>query len=471
MDTKQTREKRGELIVAMRKINDQAGNEKRDLTKEENASWDEMDADFNKLGRDLERADKLAEMDVSIANTGNDPGGMIGRHDQTGHPAGQEPSTGHDQPDHLSHNGRHGNPDSPTNGHSRAQLENLTLQGWMLNQSGRAVEQPHIDAARTCGVNLNSRELEVSLLRGPDLDEFMRRRQQSRVMGTVPLDQGGVLIASELVTSIEMALLDFSGVRQVAKILRTARGGSLTYPTVDDTANKGERLAEGKTVTDLDIKPGAIVLQDYKYSSKNVLINVELLTDSAISLPPLIGQMLGERIGRITNDEFTTGTGASQPKGIVTASTLGVTTESTTAIASDELFDLIHTVDPAYRASNFNVGWMMHDSILKVVRKLKDSNNQYLWNPALTTGVPTQLLGYPVTINQSMDSAVTATKTVMLFGALQKYIIRDIATLRLRRLVERYADNDQEAFLAFSRHDGNLLDAGVAPVKHLIMKA
>ena len=459
MNTKEMREKRGELIVAMRKINDKAVEEKRDLTAEEQKSWDDINADFDQLGRNLERAERLETVGASLEATGNDPDRLIGRHDQTGHPAGEEP-------DPLSHDGRHGNPDTNT-GPTRAERQDLALRGWMLHQRGLDTTKEHQEAARACGIRLAAPSLEIPLLRGAQLKLFMRHRMQ-RAMATNPLDVGGVLVVGELVPAIEEALLDFSGVRQVASILRTAKGGPLTFPTDNDTTNKGRRIDEGAPATKTDLKLGGVVFQAYKYSSDEVLISNELLTDSEIPLAPFIGNRLGTRIGRVTNDDFTTGTGASQPKGIVTASTLGVTAASATVIATDELFDLEHSVDPAYRSSGFNVGWMMHDSVMKVVRKLKDTTDQYLWNPGLTTGVPQRLLGYPVTINQSMAATVEADAITLLFGALSKYNIRDIASMRLLRLVERHAENDQEAFIAFSRHDGNLLDAGTNPVKHLV---
>lgn len=459
MDTKQLKEKRGELALQMRKLADKVHDEKRDFTKDEDATWEKLVHDFDEFGDQLEREEKLAERTAKLAEVETsmsavDPRDrMIGRED-------------YDPRDQLSHNGR-----QPRNGNgaSRAQQESLALQAWCLHQTGRDIEESQREAARFCGVNLNAREIEFGLLPAHEYEDF-RARRLSRAMGTVPLDKGGVLVAGELVTALEEALLAHGGVRQVAQILRTSKGGSLTYPTVNDTSNEGAQLAEGAAVTEQDIEPGAIVLQDYKFSSKMVKVSTELLTDSAISLPPLLGRMLGTRISRITNRRFTTGTGALQPKGLVTASVLGVTAASATAIATDELYDMMDAIDPAYLEQS-GTGWMMHATIRTALRKLKDTTNQYLWVPGLTDGVPLRLLGYPVTINQHMASSVAASNKTLLFGALNKYIVRDVGPIRLRRLVERYADNDQEAFIAFSRHDGNLLDAGTNPVKHLIQAA
>lgn len=150
--------------------------------------------------------------------------------------------------------------------------------------------------------------------------------------------------------------------------------------------------------------------------------------------------------------------------GIVTAAALGKTAASATAIAADELFDLVHSVDPAYRKG---AGFMFHDNVLLTIRKLKDGNGQYLWTAGLQAGEADRILGYGYTVNQHMASAVASTAKTVIFGQLSKYKIRDVRGLRLRRLVERYAESDQEGFVAFYRADGNLLDSGVAPVKYL----
>lgn len=460
MDTKQLKEKRGGIALEMRKLADTVHDAKRDFTKEEDATWGKLNHDFDELGDALERDEKLAQRAARLTEVET----LMSTVDPRDRMIGREDYDPRDQPGELSHNGRH-----PRNGNgvNRLQQEDLAFRGWWSHQRGMEVEDAHRQAARACGVNIAAAEIEFRLVPMLEYDGF-RSRHLTRAMGTVPQDSGGVLVAGELVTSFEIALLAHGGVRQVAQIVRTSKGGSLTYPTVNDTTNKGRLLAEGAAATKTDIAPGGIVLQDYQYSSDEVVVSVQLLTDTAIPLPPLIGNLLGTRLGRITNDHFTTGTGANQPKGLVTASTLGVTTASSTAIATDELFDMVDAIDPAYQAMP-GTGWMMHASVRTALRKLKDTTNQYLWRPGLTDGVPAMLLGYPVTINQSMDSALTTGLTVALFGTLSKYIVRDIGTVRLRRLVERHAENDQEAFLAFSRHDGNLLDAGTNPVKHMIM--
>jgi HK97 family phage major capsid protein len=109
----------------------------------------------------------------------------------------------------------------------------------------------------------------------------------------------------------------------VATVIRTDTGAALPIPTSDDTSNKGAILGENTAASEVDVSFGQLVLDAYKYSSKYVLVSVEFLQDSSINVAEFIGKALGERIGRIQNDHFTTGTGSSQPNGIVTAATLG----------------------------------------------------------------------------------------------------------------------------------------------------
>jgi HK97 family phage major capsid protein len=289
---------------------------------------------------------------------------------------------------------------------------------------------------------------------------------EARALSNQDIAAGAITIANDLVRSFELAMLQFGGVRQVAEVMRTASGGDITWPTANDTTNTGAGCSrKHAVVTERTSRPAASPGRRTSTAPKLVKVPVELLEDSVFDLPSVIGAMLGERIGRITNTHFTTGNSAGKPNGIVTAATLGKTAAGAAAITSDEILDLIHSIDPAYRTTG--CGFMMNDAILLAIRKLKDGQGNYLWTHGdIQTGTPDRLFTYPITVNQDMATLVTTGKTI-LFGQLNKYKVRDVASFRLRRLVERYADNDQEGFVAFSRHDGNLLDAGTHPVKYL----
>ena len=289
-----------------------------------------------------------------------------------------------------------------------------------------------------------------------------------------PDDGGSNTVPDEMMRPLERAMLQFGGMRQVSTIIRTETGADLPIPTNNDTSNKGAILAESSEHTELDVTFGQLVLQAYKYTSRRVNVSVEYLQDNAINAVAFLGDLLGERIGRITNDHFTTGTGSSQPNGVVTAATDSTVEFGTLAPTYGDLMDLKHSVDPAYR--DRGARWMFHDQMLKEIKKIVipgfsgDTAGQPLWRPGLAAGEPNTIDGDPYTINQSMaqpavgESPAVQEKT-MLYGDFSKYLIRDVRDITLVRLDERYAELGQVAFLAFSRHDGDLLTGG-SPVKY-----
>lgn len=274
---------------------------------------------------------------------------------------------------------------------------------------------------------------------------------------------GAYTVPDEAMRPIMEALKLFGGMRAVATTVPTATGADLPIPTDNDTSVSGEIITENSAHNDGDITFGQVVLQSFLYSSKIVKVSRQLLQDSSVDLNAYIGRKLGQRIGRIQNLHFTTGDGSSKPRGVVTASTLGKTAAGAAAITYDELVDLMHSVDPAYQP---NARWMMNFTTLGLVRKLKDSSNMPVWAP-MANGMPDTILGRPYQINQDMPAATTGLKSV-LYGDFSNYHIRDAGNVILLRLEERYADALQVGFLAFLRSDGDLVDAGTNPVKHLI---
>lgn len=354
----------------------------------------------------------------------------------------------------------------------------VAIAGWMRGQMGEEQTEPQIAAMRSCRIRPWQRSLDFNLLPTRDVMGMVREfrsvhptqalaRCEQRALSAYTDTAGGVLVPETLLRTIEINMLAFGGMRQVAETMVTSGGERISWPTVDDTTNTGEQLGESASIgASVDPTFGLVVWDAYKFSSKPILVPYEALQDSVIDLPRLLGELLGERLGRITNTKFTTGSGAATPKGIVTAAALGVTAASATVIAPDEIFSLVHSVDPAYRSGN-NSGFMMHDTVLLALRKLKDTTNQYLWQSGMREGVPDRLVGYPLTINQDMASSVTNSAKTILFGQLGKYKIRRAGGMRMYRLEERYRDNDQDGFIALIREDGNLLSAGTAPVKYL----
>ncbi len=278
---------------------------------------------------------------------------------------------------------------------------------------------------------------------------------------------GHETVAEEFMRELDVAALAFSGIDQAARFVNTATGADMPWPTADDTANSGRLLVEDAAAADLDATFAAVTFGAFLYTSDFAKMPNQLLQDSAFNLESEVARMLGIRLGRIRNTHGTTGTGSSQPRGIVTAvlaDTTPVIAASATAIAYEDLLDLQHAVDPAYRPRG---AFMMHDSIVKILKKLLDLDGRPLWASGIAVREPQTILGHRFFINQAMDSAVVEDAESILFGDMSKYIIRRVINPTLVRLNERFAEKYQTAFIMFDRWDSDLVDAGTGPIQIL----
>lgn len=244
----------------------------------------------------------------------------------------------------------------------------------------------------------------------------------------------------------------------VTRQITTSTGATLEWPTMDDTSNKGARLGENTQDSTSELTFGQKKLDAYKYTSGIFQVSEELLQDSALDVEQIVRDAMAERIGRIVNEELTTADGSDKPQGIIPAADVGPTAAATDSLDPDEIFDLVHSVDPAYRGMG-NVAFMFSDDVLKAIRKLKDGDGNYIWQaPDIRTGEPGSLLGFPYAINQDMDGLAADNKPLV-FGAMNRYVVRRVREFAIRRLVERYADFYQVGFVGFGRFDGELLDS------------
>ena len=431
--TQELQEKRNELHVAINELGDCRDS----WDAEQEQRWDSLNADYDSVVAELR--DETQKLDVAARL-----------------------ESLKEEREKSDWQARRNNEPAPINDETRSKA----LRAWCKHQAGQDVGSDLLEAAKRCGVDPTRAFYDFDLR--SDVGGFNANGygKEFRAQSTTN-SAGGYTIPEGFSNELEKALLAFGGVRRVARVVRTASGNDIPWPTVNDTSNKGAILAENTQVSEQDVTFGSVTVGAYKYSSKLIRVSAELMQDSAFNLGAELGSMIGERIGRITAEHFTTGTGSSQPQGIVTGAAAGVTAASATAITIDELIDLMNSVDPAYQASA-SAGFMMHNSVKAALRKLKDSNGQYLWQPGLTASDPDTLLGKPVVINQEMASSIATGEKTVLFGAMDKFLIRDAGGIKLARMDERYRDYDQTGFVAFSRHDSVLLDAGTNPVKYLV---
>ena len=199
-----------------------------------------------------------------------------------------------------------------------------------------------------------------------------------------------------------------------------------------------------------------------------IKVSEELLNDSVFDLESYIAREFARRIGTKEEEAFFTGDGTGKPLGILAASggaETGVTAASATAVTADELMDLFYSLKSPYRK---NAVWILNDSTIKAIRKLKDNNGQYLWQPSLVAGTPDTILGRPVKTSTYMPAIAAGAKTIA-FGDFSYYWIADRQGRSFKRLNELYAANGQVGFLGSQRVDGKMILPEA--VKVLVQKA
>jgi HK97 family phage major capsid protein len=284
---------------------------------------------------------------------------------------------------------------------------------------------------------------------------------------------GGVTVPTIVMPTVLAKLKAYGGMRQAAREITTNGGYQIAWPAYDDTASEGEFVAENVAATAADFAFGSVALNAYKMSSKIIVVSIELLQDSAVDIEQVVLDALYVRLARGQNRKFTTGAGVTEPTGAVTAAVLGTQAAvgNTTSISYDNMLDLIHALDPAYRMMQ-SVRMMMHDTTLKAIKKLKDSTGRPLWLPGTGSAIdndesdPDTIDGYPIVINQHMPVMAASAKAI-LFGAFEKYLIRDVMEMQILRLTDSaYSTKGQVGFLAWMRVDGNLVDASGESIRY-----
>lgn len=290
----------------------------------------------------------------------------------------------------------------------------------------------------------------------------------------------GYFVPTGFVNAIEQAtkwfapLLDGS----VITVMDTSTGQPLPFPTSDDTGNAATIVGEAQTTSELDVTASQVNFGAYKFTSGLVKVSLELSQDSAFDLEAWLAQRFGERWGRGLENFLTNGTGSSQPTGILTAiAASGATpivaagsSESTggaqtgaNSIGYSDLVNLEHAVDPSYRRG---AKYMFHDQTLSALKRIIDKYGRPLWTPGIGVDVSDTLNGYSYVINQSMPK-ISASNVTVAFGDFKKFTARRVKDLAIMKLVERYAELGQVAYVSFARLDSNLVDAGQHPLNVL----
>jgi HK97 family phage major capsid protein len=265
--------------------------------------------------------------------------------------------------------------------------------------------------------------------------------------------EGGYLVPDEFEHTLIEALEEENFFRRIATVIHS-NSGDRKIPVV---ASKGTAawIDEEGTYGESDDAFGQISLGAYKLGTL-IKVSEELLNDSAFPLENYITREFGRRIGTKEEEAFFIGDGTGKPTGILAetgGAEIGVTTASGTAITADEVIDLYYSLRVPYRKK---AKWIMNDTTVSALRKLKDSTGQYLWEPSLVAGTPNKILGCEVITSPFMPTIAAGAKGIA-FGDFSYYWIADRTGRTFKRLNELYAATGQVGFIGNQRVDGKLI--------------
>ena len=391
------REKRAKLWDSAKAFLDSRRNEQGLLSAEDTATYEKMEADVVSLGKEIERLERQAVMDLELAR-----------------------------------------PTSAAITHRPGQSQEPEKTGWASSEYKAAFWKAM--------KNKSSFEVQNALQVGTD-------------------SEGGYLVPDEFERTLVEALQEENLFRQLATIITTS-SGDRKIPVV---ASKGTAswVDEEGTIPESDDAFGQVSIGAYKLATM-IKVSEELLSDSVFNLERYIAKEFGRRIGAKEEEAFFTGDGTGKPTGIFHSTGgagVGVTAASASAISIDEIMDLFYSLKSPYRK---NAAFVTNDATIKAIRKLKDGNGQYLWQPSVTAGQPDSLLNRPLKTSAYVPVIASAAKTIA-FGDFSYYWVADRQGRSFQRLNELFAVTGQVGFKATQRVDGKLILAEA--VKVLQMKA
>lgn len=267
---------------------------------------------------------------------------------------------------------------------------------------------------------------------------------------------GGYLVPEEFESQMTENLVNADPIRAGATVITT--GSDRNIPIETDTGSFAY-VGESGTYTASDPQVGRVVLSAFK-SGGIIKVSEELLQDSAFAIEPYLQRLASRRYNTLEQAAFANGTGSAQPLGLfrttavggVSVGNKGGAVSATAAITGDDLIDTYHTLARAYRD---NASWVTSDAMVKLIRKLKDSTNQYLWQPGLVAGQPDRLLNRPIFVSDGAPAPAVSGVSIVL-ADLSYYTIVDRKGLSLQVLKELYAATGQVGFKFNKRSDGRL---------------
>lgn len=266
---------------------------------------------------------------------------------------------------------------------------------------------------------------------------------------------GGNTIPTSFARQLYDYLEVFSGMRRTnATIVTTAGGETIDFPKVTSHGTAAI-VGEGSALAEADPAFGKMSLGAWKYGEL-LQMTTELLEDSGVDIVGFAARDLGRAIGRVTDNAYVNGSGTNAPQGLMTV--IGTAKTGGTGVVGvptfNDLIDVVYSVNEEYRLSG---EWLMRDATAGVIRKITDSEGQYLWQPSTQVGQPDRLLGYPVVTDPHVAATGTGIVSIA-FGDFSTFYIRDVGAVRLERSDEYAFANDLVTWRAVLRTDSDLID-------------
>lgn len=269
---------------------------------------------------------------------------------------------------------------------------------------------------------------------------------------------GGYLVPAEMHNEIIQKLEETNIMREICTVIQTDSSHKIPIVASNPAASW---VNEGQKIDFSDESFSQISLDAFKMATA-IKVSNELLNDAAYNLEEFFVSQFVQAIGNAEEDSFINGRADSDvtntPTGFLTtlaAETDAIVTTSTTSLDSDDLINIVYTLGRAYRK---NACFLMNDSTMQKIRRMKDNTLNYIWTPSLTESEPDKLLGYAVYTSQFFPAASTGGDVALAFGDFSRYIIADRGGIIFKPLRELYALEDSTAFLMLQRVDGKLID-------------
>lgn len=434
------REKRGGLVTDARKILDKAKDEKREMTAEEGQSYDRMMDEVDTLGGEIEAEERASKRHARLEAAEKALGERTERRTAPSRPGDSNPGGGgrHDEPEVRAKTWR------VAGGEERS----IPLDGRRSTKEYRAAFEKYLRSGRADGLNLDSPER-----RAQEPDEHRDLSADADIEGGYLL--APMQMAAGLIKNVDDAVV----VRQYATVIQLRNSQNLGIPSMENDASDAEWTTEIKTGSaDTALNFGRRELNPTPVA-KRIKVSRKLLRQAVMGIEALVNQRLGYKFGITEEKAFLTGTGANQPLGLFTASADGISTSrdvltgSATNFTADGLIDAKFGLKAAYW-NRPSTRWVFHRTGLQLIRKLKDTTNQYLWQPGLSAGEPDRILDIPYVLSEYVPNTFTTGLYVGLLGDLSYYYIAESLALEIQRLVELYAETNQIGFIGRMELDG-----------------